>query len=72
MSIDAIKQELANLNVEHRNEIVAYLLAIDDQKSAEYRTALTRKVDDRNPDHWLTLEELDRRLSLGDKDVQAG
>ena len=71
MSIEAIKQELASLDVEHRNKIVAYLLSINDQNDAEYRTSLTRKIDDKNPAHWLTLEELDRRLCITD-DEQAG
>ena len=66
MSIDAIKQELAGLDVAHRNEIVAYLLSIDDQNNTQYRSSLTRKIDDKDPAHWLTLEELDRRLSLKD------
>jgi len=66
MSIDAIKQELASLDVERRNEIVAYLLSIDDQNNAEYRSSLTRKIDDKNPANWLTLEEMDRRLSIKD------
>jgi hypothetical protein len=71
MSIEAIKQELASLDVARRNEIVAYLLSIDDQNDAEYRASLTRKIDDKNPAHWLTLEEMDRRLSIKD-DEQTG
>jgi hypothetical protein len=71
MSIDAIKQELAGLDVARRNEIVAYLLSINDQNNAPYRSSLTRKIDDKNPTHWLTLEELDRRLSIKD-DEQTG
>ena len=71
MSIEAIKQELASLDMERRNEIVAYLLSIDDQNNSEYRSSLTRKIDDKNPAHWLTLEELDRRLAITD-DEQAG
>jgi hypothetical protein len=70
MSIEAIKEELAHLDVERRNEIVAYLLSIDDQNNAEYRASLTRKIDDKNPAHWLSLEELDERLSIKD-DEQA-
>jgi hypothetical protein len=71
MSIEAIKQELANLDISRRHEIVAFLLAMEDQANPAYRTSLTRKIDDKNPDHWVSLEELDRRLSLGD-DSKAG
>ena len=66
MSVEALKEEPAGLDTERRNEIVAYLLSIDDQKNAEYLSSLARKIDDKNPAHWLTLEEMDRRLSITD------
>ena len=64
MSIDAIKQELAGLDDLHRNQIVAYLLSIGDQKDTDYRTALTRKIDNREDSNWATLGDLDERLSI--------
>ena len=31
---------------------------------AYYREQIARKIDDKNPDHWLTLGELDQRLGF--------
>jgi hypothetical protein len=64
MSIDAIKQELANLDDASRHQIMAFLVAMDDLKNPEYRASIARKIDDKDPNHWMTLEELERRLSL--------
>ena len=71
MSIEAIKQELAGLDVASRHEIIAYLVSIEDRNNAEYRASLTRKIDDRNSDHWLTLEEMDRKLGVTDDEKKA-
>ncbi len=66
MSIDAIKQELANLDEERRSEIIAFLVALSDRNDAEHRAEITRRIDDKDPSHWMTLEELERRFALGD------
>jgi hypothetical protein len=64
MSIEAIKQELANMDDASRRQIIAFLFAMDDRRDPEYRAEITRKIDDKNPANWLTLEQFDKRLSL--------
>jgi hypothetical protein len=64
MSIDALKQELESLDEASRHYIMAFLVSIDDQKDPAYKAKMTRKIDDKDPAHWLTLEEFDKRLSL--------
>jgi hypothetical protein len=64
MSIEAIKEELAGLDAEGRQQIIAYLVSINQRENPEYRVKMARKIDDNDPSHWLTLEELDRRLSI--------
>ena len=66
MSIDAIKQELAGLDADGRQQIIAYLVSINQRENPEYRAKMARKIDDNDPSHWLTLEEFDRRLSIKD------
>ncbi len=63
MSIDVIKQELAGLPAAERSQIMAYLLALQDGQDDAYRSILARKIDEKDPRRWVTLEELDRRLS---------
>jgi len=66
MSIEAIREELAKLDDEKRHQIMAYLIAIEDGKDPEYMAKMAPKIDDKDPAHWLTLEEFDKKLSLGE------
>jgi hypothetical protein len=66
MSIDAIKQELAGLDDDKRHQIMAFLIAIEDRKDLEYQAKMARKIDDNDPSHWVTLEEFEKRFSLGE------
>ncbi len=65
MSIDAIKQELEGLDDDKRHHIMAFLIAIEDRKNPEYLASLARKIDDKDPSHWVTMEEFEKRFSLG-------
>ncbi len=49
---------------------MAYLVAIEDRKRADYQAEMARNIDDKDPSHWLTLEEFDRRMSLREDDSQ--
>jgi hypothetical protein len=64
MSIDTIKQELANLDSPHRNHLVAYLVSLNDQESSSYRADLASKIDDMDQANWATIDDFDRRFSV--------
>jgi hypothetical protein len=64
MSIEALKQELASLDVKDWPRIIAYLVEINQRENQALRAEMTRKIDDKDPSDWLTLEEFDKRLSL--------
>jgi hypothetical protein len=63
MSIEVLKRELAGLAETERTQILAYFLSLQDGQDEAYRTALARKIEENDPRRWVTLEELDRRLS---------
>jgi hypothetical protein len=62
VSIEILKQELAGLGTVERNQMVAFLLSLQDTQNDAYREKLGRDIDDKDPAHWVTLDELDRRL----------
>lgn len=64
MSIQEIKAEIETLPAKDRRQLTAYLVALRHRDLAGYRERMTGKIDDDNPENWLTLEELDRRLEL--------
>jgi hypothetical protein len=65
MSIDALKQEMEALDVDRRNEMIAYLVSLNDRDNPERLAEIARKLDDKDPSHWIPLEEVERRLGLG-------
>jgi hypothetical protein len=66
MSTDELKRKLVELSSAERNQILAYLISLRDREDPEYMAKMARKIDDKDPSHWLTLEEFDRRLGLRD------
>ncbi len=66
MSVDAILQELPKLENADLQRIRDLVNSIEDQRRAADRTEMARKIDDKDPSHWLTLEEFDKRLALRD------
>ena len=44
------------------------LNSIEDQRNTEHMAEMARLIDDKDPSHWVTLEELERRLNLKDDD----
>lgn len=62
MSIQEIKTEIEALTTEERKRLAAFLVSLRHKELAEYRTRMACKIDDKNPENWATLEELDQRL----------
>ncbi len=62
LSIEKIKTEIEALPAEERKRLAAFLVSLRHKELDEYRASLARKFDDKNPEYWVTLEELDQRL----------
>ena len=64
MSIGDIKQQLERLQPDERRHLLAFLISLEGGADDRLRSELTRKIDDRDPKHWITLE--DAKAHLGD------
>ncbi len=62
MSIAELKAEVDRLSDEDRKQLTAYIVAKNRLLDPETRRKLTEKINDKNPDHWLTLEEVEKRF----------
>ena len=58
MSLEQIKTELAEMPAEQQNYLAAYLVHLRHQKDAATRREITERMDDRNPQHWLSVAAL--------------
>lgn len=60
MSLEALKREAAALPPDQLRHLMGYLVTLN--TSLEERAELGRKMDDKDPSHWVTLEQLDAKL----------
>lgn len=67
MSVEALKQELAALDAKEQRQLTAFLVSIQDERDDAYRKRLAEKID-KPVSEFATLEDLDRRLNLGNGD----
>ena len=62
-----LQSEVSALSPEQRRKLMAYMVTIEDQNRPGYAAELARKIDDKNPGHWLTAEECEKKLGLDSK-----
>ncbi len=62
MSIEAVEQEIAKWDDAQLRRLMAYAVVIQDRKSGNLSADFGAKTND--PERWVPLEELDRRLSI--------
>lgn len=58
MSLQEIKSELAEMPEQQQDHLAAYLVHLRHQRDAVTRREITSSIDDKNPDHWVSLGEL--------------
>jgi hypothetical protein len=64
MSIAELKAEVDRLSPEDTKQLMAYIAKKRRLLTPEVIEELSRKIDDNDPSHWLTLEEFGKRLGF--------
>ena len=62
MSVQELKAELAALSEKERAEVSAFLFHLRHASDPDYQAAVQRRMEDKDPSHWVPLDELERRL----------
>ena len=62
MSVEQIKTSLASLSASEQREVSAFLFQLRHAGDPDYRERVEARLSDKNPSHWLTPEEFERRL----------
>jgi hypothetical protein len=62
MSVEEIKNSLVALSSEERSEVTAFLYHLRHASDREYQQKIDAVIADKEPEHWLTPEEFERRL----------
>jgi len=62
MSLQEMKEKLATLSRNEQDEVIAYLFHLRHANDAEYEARIGRRLDDRDPSHWLSPDEFEHEL----------
>ena len=62
MSVEELKKTVATLSPQEQNELTAFLFHLRHRRNAAYQATLTARMGDKDPSHWLTPEEFEKRL----------
>jgi hypothetical protein len=63
MSLTQLKDEAARLPSKEQRELIAFLVSLQTAKDEEFRRTLAARIDDRDPGHWVELDELQKRYA---------
>ena len=62
MSVQEIKEQLAALPRKDQDDVIAFLFHVRHADDKEYEAEIERRMGDKNPSHWLSPDEFERRL----------
>ena len=62
MKLDDLHREAERLSPEERRKLIGFLVTMDIRRDEDYRAELRRRLDDRDPQGWISLNEAERRL----------
>ncbi len=58
MDLESIGKEVATWAPEDQDRLAAFLTVLRLKRSPDHTQELTRRLDDRNPANWVSLEEV--------------
>ncbi len=62
MDLTVVQKEVEAWTPEEQDRLAAYLTVLRIKRSSEHAEELSRRLNDREPEHWLTLQELKEKL----------
>ena len=62
MSVQEIKEKLASLPRKDQDEVIAFLFHLRHADDAEYQADLARRLQGKDPSHWPSPDDFERRL----------
>jgi hypothetical protein len=58
MNLEVVEKEIATWSPEDQDRLAAYLTVLRLKRSPDYAQELTRRLDDRDPAHWVSLDKV--------------
>jgi hypothetical protein len=64
MSLTQLKDQAAHLQPNEQRELIAFLIARQTEQDEDFKRTLAEKIDDKDPSHWVELDELKKRYAV--------
>lgn len=64
MRLDELQLEAERLAPGDRRKLMSFLVALDVRTDEQYGGELTRRLDDRSPERWISLQDAEGRLKV--------
>lgn len=58
MTLEVVEKEVATWTPEDQDRLAAYLTVLRLKRSPDHTQELTRRLDDRDPESWVRLDEI--------------
>lgn len=62
MNVIELQHEIEQLDEKEQKRLLGFMVGLQVRRDSAYREELTRRLDDRDPERWIPLEEMQRRL----------
>ena len=62
MGFAAVREEVESLSAEEQDRLAAHLAFLRVQRDPGYAREMGRRIEDRSPESWQSLDELKQRL----------
>jgi len=62
VKLDDLQREAERLSPEEQRKLIGFLVSMDIRRDEGYQEELSRRLDDKDPQAWITLKEAERRL----------
>jgi hypothetical protein len=63
MSLAQIKEQATSLALGEQRELIAWLISRQTEQDEDFKRKLAEKIDDKEPAHWVELDDLQKRYS---------
>lgn len=63
MVVETLQKEIERLGLEEQERLAAYLHVLRLERDPAHAQLLSDRLADTNPGHWLTLDELNKKLA---------
>jgi hypothetical protein len=57
VKLDDLQREAERLSPDEQRKLIGFLVAMDVRRDGSYRSELTRRLDDRTAQNWVSLKE---------------